>query len=81
MIVGYDSQSVIYLAKNLVYYGRTKHIHIKYHKLWELTNEDDGEVQLIKVSTKDSVAEIMTKTVRLAKFRHCLDLAYLHDCY
>ena len=80
MIIGCDSQSAICLARNPVYHGRTKHIEIKYHKLRELTNEDDGEIQLIKVSTKDNVADIMTKPVTADKFRHCLNLANLHDC-
>ncbi|KAL0294145.1 UNVERIFIED_CONTAM: Retrovirus-related Pol polyprotein from transposon TNT 1-94 [Sesamum calycinum] len=31
-----DSQSAIYLAKNQVYYARTKHIDVRYHKIREL---------------------------------------------
>ena len=31
-----DSQSAIYLAKNPVYYARTKHIDVRFHKIREL---------------------------------------------
>jgi len=29
----YDSQSVIYLAKNQVYHARTKHIDVKFYRI------------------------------------------------
>ena len=31
-----DSQSSIYLTNNHVYYGRTKHIDVRFHKIMEL---------------------------------------------
>ncbi len=42
VIIDYDTQSDICLARNPVYHGMTKHIDIKYNKLREHTNEDDG---------------------------------------
>ncbi|OAY85911.1 putative LRR receptor-like serine/threonine-protein kinase IRK, partial [Ananas comosus] len=53
---------IVTKARNPVYHGSTKHKEIKYHKLRKLTNEDDGEIQFIKISTKDYVANIMTKS-------------------
>jgi len=36
-----DNQSVIYLAKNLMYHAKTKHIDVRFHKIRELVATDD----------------------------------------
>ena len=73
-----DSQSAIYLAKNQVYHARTKHIHARYHRIRELINS--GEIDLMKVHTDDSVADMLTKPVTANKFEHCLDFLGVTSC-
>uniref|UniRef100_A0A2N9HBW1 Integrase catalytic domain-containing protein n=1 Tax=Fagus sylvatica TaxID=28930 RepID=A0A2N9HBW1_FAGSY len=67
-----DSQSAIYLAKNQVYHARTKHIDVKFHKIRELIVT--GDIVLEKVHTSENAADMLTKPVTTAKFKHCLDL-------
>uniref|UniRef100_A0A2N9H753 Reverse transcriptase Ty1/copia-type domain-containing protein n=1 Tax=Fagus sylvatica TaxID=28930 RepID=A0A2N9H753_FAGSY len=67
-----DSQSAIYLAKNQVYHSRTKHIDVRFHKIRELIVT--GDIVLEKVHTLENAADMLTKPVTTAKFKHCLDL-------
>ena len=67
-----DNQSVIYLAKNQVYHARTKHIDVRFHKIRELIVTRD--IVLEKVHTSENAADMLTKPVTTAKFKHCLDL-------
>jgi hypothetical protein len=67
-----DSQSAIYLAMNQVYHVRTKHIDIRFHKIRELIVT--GDIVLKKVHTSENAADMLTKPVTTAKFKHCLDL-------
>ena len=67
-----DSQSAIYLAKNQVYHARTKHIDVRMHKIRELIVTED--IVLEKVYTSENAADMLTKPVIAAKFKHCLDL-------
>uniref|UniRef100_A0A2N9I2A4 Reverse transcriptase Ty1/copia-type domain-containing protein n=1 Tax=Fagus sylvatica TaxID=28930 RepID=A0A2N9I2A4_FAGSY len=67
-----DSQSAIYLAKNQVYHARTKHIDVRFHKIRELIVT--GDIILEKVHTIENAADMLTKPVTTAKFKHCLDL-------
>ena len=55
-----DSQSTIYLAKNLVYHTRTKHIVVRFHKKRELIVTKD--IFLEKVHTSENAA-MLTKPV------------------
>lgn len=56
-----DSQSVIYLAKNLKSRSWTKHIRVKFHSIKEVV--EFGEVTRCKVKTPDNVADAVTKAV------------------
>ena len=67
-----DSQSAIHLAKNQVLHARTKHIDVRYHFVREILEE--GEILLMKISTTENPADMMTKVVTSTKFKHCLDL-------
>ena len=67
-----DSQSTIYLAKNQVYHARTKHIDVRFHKIKELIVT--GDIVLEKVHSSENAADMLTKLVPTAKFKHCLDL-------
>lgn len=61
-----DNSSTIKLSKNPVLHGRSKHIHVRYHFLRELVN--DGIIQLDSCASKEQVADIMTKAVKLEVF-------------
>jgi hypothetical protein len=47
------------LAKNPEHHARTKHIHARYHFIRECIQQD--EVSLLHVSTKDMLADMLTK--------------------
>jgi hypothetical protein len=68
-----DSQSAIHLAKNQVHHARTKHIDVRFHFVREILEE--GDILLQKIGTADNPADMLTKVVTGAKFKHCLGLA------
>jgi len=57
-IIFCDNSSTIKLSKNPVMHGKSKHIHVRFHFLRDLTNQ--GEVELVHCGTKDQLADIMT---------------------
>ena len=67
-----DSQSAIHLTKNLMYHERTKHIDVRYHFVREIISQKQVEVK--KVGTADNPANMLTKPISVAKFKHCLGL-------
>ena len=72
-----DSQSALLLAQNSVYHARTKHIDIRYHRVRELVEE--GEVELEKVYTKENLADALTKVLPRVSFHKCMGLMQLID--
>ena len=69
----------MWLAKNLVFHARTKHIEMLYHFLpeWVLSNE----VKLLYVRTDWQVADIFTKALgsdKLQHFSEILGIQHLH---
>ena len=54
-----DNKSVVDLTANLVYHARTKHIEIDCHFIREKIHL--GLVSVTQISTKDNVADILTK--------------------
>ena len=71
-VVYYDSQSAIRLTKNQMYHKRTKHINVRYHFIREIISQ--GTVMMKKIGTVDNPTDMMTKSVTVSKFKHCLDL-------
>ena len=61
-----DNQGSIALAKNPEFHKRTKHIDIRYHFVREKV--EDGQVVLEYISTKDMLADIMTKPITAMQF-------------
>ncbi|KAH9794818.1 Integrase catalytic domain-containing protein [Citrus sinensis] len=61
-----DNSSAIKLSKNPVMHGKSKHIDIRFHFLRELTR--DGVVDLVHCGSKDQLACIMTKPLKLDLF-------------
>ena len=64
-----DSQSAIFLAKNLAYHSRTKHIDVQYHFVRDMV--ESMKVLLEKVDTLENVADSLTKFVSTEKFSWC----------
>ena len=61
-----DNSSSIKLSKNPVLHRRTKHIDVRYHYLRDLVNQ--GVVSLEFCGTKDQLADVMTKPMKLEDF-------------
>ena len=61
-----DSQSVLHIAKNPAFYSRTKHIGVQYHFFREVV--EDGRVDMLKIHTKENLADVMTKSINTDKF-------------
>jgi hypothetical protein len=64
-----DSQSAIFLAKNLAYHSKMKHIDVQYHFVRDMV--EDKKVLLVKVDTLKNVADSLTKSVSIEKFSWC----------
>ena len=67
-----DSQSAIHLAKVHRHHKRMKHIDVRYHKICQWV-VDDKVIDLVKISTKKNLADIMTKIIPVEKFRASLN--------
>jgi hypothetical protein len=64
-----DSQSAIFMAKNLAYHSKTKNIDIQYHFVRNMVEEK--KVLLMKVYTFKNVVDSLTKSVSTEKFSWC----------
>lgn len=62
-----DNSSTIKLARNPVMHSRSKYIDVRYHFLRELVN--DGVIQLQFYGTRQQIADIFTKPLKLELFR------------
>lgn len=67
-----DNRSVIDLAKNPVFRGRSKHIDLHFHFIRECIEK--GEIIVKFVRTKEQRADILTKALTTAKFEQMHDL-------
>ena len=64
-----DNQSAIALAKNLVFYARTKHIDVRHHFVRECLVEK--RIDLVKIHTKANTADALTKRLSSERFQCC----------
>ena len=64
-----DSQSAIFLVKNLAYHSKMKHIDVQYHFIRDMV--ESKKVLLEKVDTLDNIADSLTKYVSTKKFYLC----------
>jgi hypothetical protein len=62
----YDNEYIIALIKNPVFHGRGKHINIKNHYIFYLVK--DQEIMAEFCSSKDQVANIFIKTLKIDLF-------------
>ena len=58
-----------------MFHERTKHIDVRYHFIRGVVA--DGDVKICKISTHDNPADMMTKSVPVAKFEFCSSLVGL----
>ena len=69
-----DSMSVIYLEKNQVYHAWTKHIDVRCHFIREIL--DEGDIELLKIHTKENPADMLAKVMSGVKFTYCKELLH-----
>lgn len=75
-----DNQGTIKLANNPTFQKRSKHINIRYHYTRDLI--DQGKIELEYRSTKEMIADGLTKPlgpVKFAKFVESLGLSTVED--
>ena len=70
-----DSRSVIHLGKNSTFHSRSKHIDVRYH--WIRDALDANLLELAKIHTDDTGADMMTKALPGGKFEDCCEIAGL----
>ncbi|KAG8472509.1 hypothetical protein CXB51_035268 [Gossypium anomalum] len=71
-----DSQSAIFLTKDQMFHERTKHIDVWYHFVRDIIAH--GDIVVSKIRTYENLVDMMTKSLPIAKFEHCLDLVGVH---
>ncbi|KAG8475448.1 hypothetical protein CXB51_032200 [Gossypium anomalum] len=71
-----DSQSAIFLTKDQMFHERTKHIDVRYHFVRDIIAR--GDIVVSKINTHENLADMMTKSLPITKFEHCLDLVGVH---
>ena len=64
-----DSHSAIFLAKNLVFHSKSKHIQTKYHFICYLV--EDKLVILEKICGSKNLTDMLTKGVTIEKLKLC----------
>jgi hypothetical protein len=69
MKVSCDSQSEIFLAKNLSYHSKTNHIDVHYHFIRDMV--ECNKVILEKVDMLENIVDSLTKSMSVVKFSWC----------
>ena len=64
-----DSQSAIFLAKNLAFHSKSKHIQTKYHFICYLV--EDKLVILEKICGSKNPTDMLTKGITIEKLKLC----------
>lgn len=77
VMIKIDNKSAIALTKNLIFHGRSKHIHKRYHFIRECVENDQVDVQ--HVPDNEQKADILTKALRKIKFKEMTKLIGVQD--
>ena len=67
-----DNQGAVLFSKDRMFHDRTKHIDIRHHYIREVVAKSD--LKVVKISTNDNAADMLTKPLSVAMFNLCLDL-------
>lgn len=67
-----DSQRAILLTTDQMFHERTKNIDVRYHFVSDIIARCD--IVVSKANTHDNPVDMMTKSLPVAKFDHCLNL-------
>lgn len=70
-----DSQSAIHLVKHQAFHERSKHIDVRLHFVRDKVEQ--RVVEVVKVSTQENAADMLTKALPVSKFRYCMGLVSL----
>lgn len=65
-----DNEASIKAASNPCHHGPMKHINIKYHMVRDYVEQ--GDVNLMSVSTEHNIADILTKPLPRKKLLYCI---------
>ena len=76
-VIRIDNQSAIALTRNLVFHGRSKHIHTRYHFNRECVEK--GLLEVEHVPGNEQKADILTKALGRIKFKEMRDLIGVQD--
>jgi hypothetical protein len=61
-----DNKSAIALIKNLMLHRQSKHIDVKYHLVWEST--ENGRIMVKFIRSEEQLDDILTKPLGRVKF-------------
>jgi hypothetical protein len=67
MMIRYDNQSSINIAKNPIFHATTKHVEAQYHFVRETLQSN--EITLVYCNTSENVVDIFTKPLGKIKFQ------------
>ena len=60
-----------------MYHERSKHIDVKLHFVKDILSK--AEVMMVKIHKSDNPANMLTKSVSLNKFKHCLNMIQVKE--
>jgi hypothetical protein len=69
-----DNRGAVKNAENELQHKRSKHIELKYHHIKDETEK--GNIKLTWIPTKNNVADIMTKPVKVSVFKHLTEIIF-----
>lgn len=64
-----DNHSTIHLTKHQVFNERSKHTDVKLHFVRDIASK--GLVVVKNIHKEENLANMLTKSLPVAKFRHC----------